>query len=662
MRATLCVLRLAEVEERVPSVGLVGPCPALPAIGPSSVSSRLTPRGRATLRSTARAAPLRTRSRRGIDRALELAHVRRRTSGRGSRRRLQRRMDLERRSPPAQPTNAATTRRPSGVASPSAATTVRLRRLGDEQERVGPGVGRRARIPARNIRRRPRRQIAAADADDVRHARRRRRRRRQAASCAPVPAAATIPTAPGRTTLAKPSPTPPSIAVPHPGPMTSRPSSRAAPLELHLVLDADVVGEEEHVHPASTAPGGPRAWRTRPGPRRGRRSRRDSARRPAARERGATASRGAALPRARETAPLGRAQRAVAQRPSRRRPRSRGRPASPPPRAPSAASAARFAGVPIATSHAAHAVAARAARARCPSAARCRRTGWARPGRASSCGGHRGRRPRVHRRAVRVAARPACRPRRRARRRSRVGDVTIARRRSSPAKRAADSIFGPMLPGGNSPRSSRARASETVRRAMSRCQRVPKSSATHVDAGESTARSASTSRPARRRRGPCRSPPRCRSRPAPRPRPGCRRRRAAMTSTPAATSPRSESNSTISLGRGLGTIRRQPRPASGATSSRARGQARAPRLVVEAADRLRRRPANAGSSAATRTRVSIVTVGAIGSTSLERRLEQVAELPLGHRDQDVERQRGASGSPTALLEVRARRPAGRCRA
>jgi hypothetical protein len=47
------------------------------------------------------------------------------------------------------------------------------------------------------------------------------------ASWAPVPAAAMTPTFPGFTTLANPSPVPPSIAVPAPGPITSLPSSVA---------------------------------------------------------------------------------------------------------------------------------------------------------------------------------------------------------------------------------------------------------------------------------------------------------------------------------------------------------------------------------------------------------------------------------------------------
>ncbi len=50
-------------------------------------------------------------------------------------------------------------------------------------------------------------------------------------SCwAPVPLAATSPTGPGRTALAKPSPTPPTTAVPQSGPITSRPRAAASSL------------------------------------------------------------------------------------------------------------------------------------------------------------------------------------------------------------------------------------------------------------------------------------------------------------------------------------------------------------------------------------------------------------------------------------------------
>ena len=62
-----------------------------------------------------------------------------------------------------------------------------------------------------------------------------------AASCAPVPAAATIPTGPDGTTLQKPSPTPPSIAVPHPGPITSSPASRPRRLSATSSDDGHVV-------------------------------------------------------------------------------------------------------------------------------------------------------------------------------------------------------------------------------------------------------------------------------------------------------------------------------------------------------------------------------------------------------------------------------------
>ena len=46
---------------------------------------------------------------------------------------------------------------------------------------------------------------------------------RQVTSCRPVPDAATRPMSPRRTTLAKPSGTPLTIAVPQSGPITSRP-------------------------------------------------------------------------------------------------------------------------------------------------------------------------------------------------------------------------------------------------------------------------------------------------------------------------------------------------------------------------------------------------------------------------------------------------------
>jgi hypothetical protein len=52
----------------------------------------------------------------------------------------------------------------------------------------------------------------------------------QVTSCSPVPEAATSPMAPRRTALAKPSGTPPTMAVPQSGPMTRRPRRSASRL------------------------------------------------------------------------------------------------------------------------------------------------------------------------------------------------------------------------------------------------------------------------------------------------------------------------------------------------------------------------------------------------------------------------------------------------
>ena len=70
---------------------------------------------------------------------------------------------------------------------------------------------------------------------------------RQVTSCSPVPDAATSPMSPRRTTLAKPSGTPLTIAVPQSGPMTSRPRSRAYVLIARSSSIGDVVGEQHHV-------------------------------------------------------------------------------------------------------------------------------------------------------------------------------------------------------------------------------------------------------------------------------------------------------------------------------------------------------------------------------------------------------------------------------
>ena len=63
----------------------------------------------------------------------------------------------------------------------------------------------------------------------------------------PVPEAATRPTGPGWTTLAKPRPRPPTTAVPQSGPVTSSLLLSGGPLERDLLLDRHVVAEDHHV-------------------------------------------------------------------------------------------------------------------------------------------------------------------------------------------------------------------------------------------------------------------------------------------------------------------------------------------------------------------------------------------------------------------------------
>ena len=71
-----------------------------------------------------------------------------------------------------------------------------------------------------------------------------------AISCwAPVPDAATRPTGPGRTTLAKPSPTPPTTAVPQSGPITSTPAASARSLRATSRCERHVVAEHHGVQP-----------------------------------------------------------------------------------------------------------------------------------------------------------------------------------------------------------------------------------------------------------------------------------------------------------------------------------------------------------------------------------------------------------------------------
>ena len=131
---------------------------------------------------------------------------------------------------------------------------------------------------------------------------------------------------------------------------------------------------------------------------------------------------------------------------------------------PERASASRFAGVPITTSRAST-PRARAASCATSSAARCRRSGCGRPAPASSC---------RHRSRARSTSRP---------RRAIGGQQRSARRdQRAPAavvdEAPADSTFGPMLPGGNSPSSKPRWLRRRVIRSTARSQRVPKSSAT----------------------------------------------------------------------------------------------------------------------------------------------------------------------------------------
>ncbi len=71
---------------------------------------------------------------------------------------------------------------------------------------------------------------------------------RQVTSCSPVPDAATRPMSPRRTTLAKPSGTPLTIAVPQSGPHHQQAlRSRAYVLIARFVGDRHVVGEQHHV-------------------------------------------------------------------------------------------------------------------------------------------------------------------------------------------------------------------------------------------------------------------------------------------------------------------------------------------------------------------------------------------------------------------------------
>ena len=124
----------------------------------------------------------------------------------------------------------------------------RVRRLGDQHDQLGRRVVVEQRAGPCLVDRPAdgRRQVAAADAEAVAHADPGGVEQRTSAAARRCRTAATMPTGPGRTTLAKPRPTPPTTAVPQSGPITSRPRARGPSLSRDLLLDRHVVAEHEH--------------------------------------------------------------------------------------------------------------------------------------------------------------------------------------------------------------------------------------------------------------------------------------------------------------------------------------------------------------------------------------------------------------------------------
>ena len=161
-----------------------------------------------------------------VDRALELGCVGRLDARGGGRAGLE--VSDGPRTEPRRRPSRRTLRRPASRRRQIAGDRVALRRsrrLRHQQQRLGLLVRGQQLHPRRNIsaptsadRSRPPTPMICETPTPAASS-------RHAASCAPVPAAATIPTGPDRTTFANPSPTPPSIAVPHSGPITSSPSS-----------------------------------------------------------------------------------------------------------------------------------------------------------------------------------------------------------------------------------------------------------------------------------------------------------------------------------------------------------------------------------------------------------------------------------------------------
>ena len=146
--------------------------------------------------------------------------------------------------------------------------------------------------------------------------------------------------------------------------------------------------------------------------------------------------------------------------------------------------------------------------------------------------------------------------------------VITARLPPASTKRSADSIFGPMLPAGNSPPARPRTASDTVILDSSRSQRVPKSIATRGTPVSSTNRSAPTASASSAVQRSLSITPGTPSTPVPAGATGIPPPPPAITTVPASSSVRTWSVPSTSRGRGLATTRRQPRPASGAMSQR----------------------------------------------------------------------------------------------
>ena len=281
VRPALRVLLLAEVEHGVAAVALVG---AVADVALQRAELGLEQRDRLVRQRAAgeqaeqAAAAERSRARRRPSSSERSAGV---GAGRGARGGLERVVDLERRSsPPSQPTNAATTRLPPGRSiAPSAATTSGAGGLETSSSVSVSSSAASIRIAWRNMippmsadRSRPPTPTICETPTPAPSS-------RLADSCAPVPAAATMPTGPEAHDVGEAEP---DLAE-HRGAAArahdEQPELRAAALELELVRLARRGRRRGRRACRRSARGAPRAWRTRRGPRSARRWRRRARRR-----------------------------------------------------------------------------------------------------------------------------------------------------------------------------------------------------------------------------------------------------------------------------------------------------------------------------------------------------------------------------------------------